>query len=56
MPTIDIDLKDMYLDLTNGEKQKLADWLDQDGYFNPTEELVYPTPSGTEDNVFIKMK
>jgi hypothetical protein len=49
MPTIDIDLKDMYLDLTNREKEKLTDWVDEDRYFNPTEELFYPTPSGTED-------
>jgi hypothetical protein len=49
MPTIDIDLDDMYSDLTNREKEKLADWLDDDGYFNPTEELFYPAPIGIED-------
>jgi hypothetical protein len=49
MTYINIDLGEMHDDLTNREKEKLADWLDDDGYFNPTEELFYPTPSGIED-------
>jgi hypothetical protein len=49
MPTIDIDLEEIYDDLSYREKEKLTEWLDEDGYFNPTEELFYPTPSGIED-------
>jgi hypothetical protein len=49
MPSINIDLQEVYDDLTHREKRELIDWLDDDGYIEPhalTDEL---SPVGLYD-------
>lgn len=56
MTYINIDLKEIYNDLTSFERNELISWLEDDGWVdNPDswvdnpDRLEYPTPIGIED-------
>lgn len=57
MPYINIDLDEIYDDLTSSEKRKLAEWLTDDGYMDADVdilELDYPPTAGIEDEDVVR--
>jgi hypothetical protein len=49
MPYINIDLEEIYNDLTSFERNELISWLEDDGWVDNPDRLEYPTPIGIED-------
>lgn len=49
MTYINIDLKEIYNDLTSFERNELISWLEDDGWVDNPDRLEYPTPIGIED-------
>lgn len=55
MPCIDIDLDEIYDDLSSSEKYRLAKWLTNDGYMETEVEILeYPTSTGLEDEDVVR--
>ena len=51
---VDIDLEDVYNDLTTYEKNHLVDWLKEDGYIEDPETNEFPSPETYKDDEWVE--
>ena len=49
MPRVDIDLDDFYWGCDDKDKEKLLEWLDEDGFISQPTSLNFPIPQNHFD-------
>jgi hypothetical protein len=53
--SIDVDLDDVYREMDRRDKEKMARWLDDDGYFEEPEGRDIPPSTSSLENQFHDM-
>jgi hypothetical protein len=49
MPSVDVDLDDIYWECSSKDKKTLVEWLQKDGFYPEPESIDFPIPQNSFD-------